>query len=400
MRVSENRLQDLALPGAILFAILGVVYLLSKSVFNGAPEIDLKYVWVAGQLWADGINPYSDQFGVLGDQNFSATNTLDHWLYPPNWWVLSRGLAAFEIERATWMWRTFNAMLLVGGVLLAVLAFRDRLHGSLVILGALLFGYVATMQPTAQSLTMGQTSILLYFGLCAVIFGLMRDRSVWVVLGLVLVALKPQAGLVVYAAIVALPQQRARVLSAVCVTGLLCVPAFVSAGFLPTVIGVVEAYLSYNGALEVTSAANTTGVRHLIYAGFGIDVPSLVLVLLASVLVFALTRALDGRETPVHFQVSVLILLAQISLVPLHSYDFMVAAPLGLLAFMPDIRWVFRGLVAVCLLLIYRADNLGKVTGITHPETLYSPGTLIYSAAAVLLAAGLLTTLGRLSRDA
>jgi len=124
------------------------------------------------------------------------------------------------------------------------------------------------------------------------------------------------------------------------------------------------------------------------------------LVLLAAALAFTLTIVLTRGETPAHFQVSILIFLVLISLIPLHNYDFMVAAPLVLLVFMPGVTGSVRLLVAVCLLLIYRADNLAEVTGITNSETLYSPGTLIYSAAAVLVTVGLLARLGRLGRDA
>lgn len=403
-------LMRIATPAALAYALAGLAYLLLKSVFGTNPEIDFKYIWVAGQLWAEGINPYSDDFARIGDTFFENTNTLDTWLYPPNWWLLSRALALFDVETAVVLWRSLNAALLLGGTVLSVKAMRSVLGRRWLVAGLFMVGYATTMQATAMTLSIGQTSILLFFGLCAVLYGLSGGRSVWVVIGLIVVALKPQTGIVVWAAIAALPTQRNAVFVAGLATLVLAAPGLLAGGFAPSLNGLIAAYLDYDGALAVNSPASTTGLRHLVDLTTGITLSALWLCLVAAVIAalgsFLLYRTplnspirtpgetktpfyaagdsamkSDGRSLAIGFW----ILLVLSSLVSLHSYDFVVVAPLCLICFSPAFPTRLRVAIGIGLLLIYRSSNMAALTGFYNRETLHALGPLIDSTAIMMM---------------
>lgn len=377
---------------ALAYAALGLVYLLSKSTFSADPEVDLKYIWTAGRLWAEGINPYTDAFARIGDTYFENTNTLDSWLYPPNWWVISRSLAVFEPEVALVIWRSFNAALVCGGVVLVVQAMRPYLSTRWMLAALVLFGFATTMQATPQVLSIGQTSITLYFGLCAILFGLVRGQTGWVVLGLVFVALKPQAGIVVLAGVAALPSQWRAIVLAALATALLCVPSFLAAGMGPTLSGVIDAYLNYDGALEVNSPANTTGLRHLADTVLGLQLSALHMALVAAVLaclggVVLSWRIGDTDGRHVRRDLVVWIILVMVTVVTFHSYDFIIAAPLLLILFATPYPTYLRVVIGLGLLVIYRSANLAEITGFYHPDTLVQPGSRLDSISAFVMIA-------------
>lgn len=380
----EDRLPRVILAMALAYALVGLAYLLSKSVLSADPEIDLKYIWVAGRLWAEGINPYSGDFARIGDTYFEDSNRLDTWLYPPNWWVISRSLALFEIDTAALLWRSFNAGLVCGGVLLAVQAWRPHLRRLWPVAGLVLFGYATTLQATATVLSIGQTSIILFFGICALFFGLMRGQTAWVVAGLALVALKPNVGIVIWAGVAALPTQWRAIGMASLVTLLLCLPSVLVGGIGPTFGGLISAYLHYDGALEVNSPANTTGLRHLAETMFGVELSAVYLSLAAALVAWFGGIAMRHRGTEsdagrLLHDLPCWVILVTVTFVALHSYDFIIAAPLLLVCFAGVYPSYLRVAIALGLVLIYRSTNLADATGFQHPDTLYHTGSRIDS---------------------
>ncbi len=378
---------------AAAYALAGLVYLLSKSVLSTEPEVDLKYIWVAGRLWAEGINPYSQEFSRIGDGLLADTNRLDTWLYPPNWWIISRTLAGFEIEFATFLWRSLNALLLGGGVILIVSACRPCLGSLWVPVGLALFGYASTMQATAITLSMGQTSIILYFGICALLFGLLRERMAWIVGGLVLVALKPNVGIVLWVGLAALPSQwRALGLASLVTLGL-CIPSFVTSGIGPTMGGLITAYLNYDGSLEVNASPNITGLRHLAGTLLGVEMSALQLSIIAALIAWLGGVAMRRRKkffigSHLNRELLFWILLVMMTCVALHSYDFIIFAPLWLLVFSAAYPAYLRLIAATGLLLIYRSANIAEITGFKHADTLYLAGSRIDSLASLVMLLG------------
>lgn len=371
-------------PIAFVYALIGLMYILSKSLFSADLEIDLKYIWIAGQLWAEGINPYSEDFSRIGDSFFENTNQLDTWLYPPNWWVISRGLALFEIETAAVLWRSVNALLVAVGTVLVLQAFRPYLGQLWPVAGLMMFGYAATMQATAIVLSMGQTSIILYLGICALFFGLMRGQACWVVAGLVIVTLKPNIGIVVWAGITALPAQWRAIWIASLLTLVLCVPSGLAAGFGPTIVGLIGAYMDYDGALEVNAPANVTGLRHLAETVFGVEISAISMALFAALVAWLGVRVMRRRSTVFgdeHLDCDSCfwILLVIVTCVALHSYDFIILTPLWLVCFVGIYPRYLGIAIALGLLLVYRSGNLAEATGFQHPDTLYMLGSRIDS---------------------
>lgn len=393
-----------ALVGAaLLCGLLGLAYLIYKSVLNTAPEIDLKYIWAAGRLWAEGINPYTEIFATIGDRYLEGrpTNRLDDWLYPPNWWVISRPLAGFDLDTATLIWRGLNAALVCGAVALVIGAFRDALGAWWPVAAGLALGFAATMQATAQSLTMGQTSIVLAFGLSATVFGLMRGRLWVMVLGLALVALKPQVGLVVLATILAVPATRGAGLWALVVTGLLCIPSFLAVGAGATISGVIDTYLSYDGGIEVTSPANTTGLRHLVYVLSGVELSSVILSVITALVLFVALSLYQRRAEVQHLPLiqASLVILVPIGFVGLHGYDFIIVLPLVMVPFLTALPLWLRAVFAFGLVLIWRSSNVAEAIGWTYPGSLFHAGSLIDSTVSLGLVALFSLYLAGLARN-
>ena len=163
-------------------------------------------------------------------------------------------------------------------------------------------------------------------------------------------------------------------------------------------MGVIHAYLSYDGALEVNSPVNTTGIRHLVYMVSGIELSALYLALFSAVLTFVSIFALSRRTKTTRLDLTLWIPLALLTFVSFHSYDFVVAAPLALLLFSDGYpRWL-RLIFALSLLLIYRSANLASATGLFSPEILYNKGSLIDSIAASLMFTAFLVYLANSNR--
>ncbi len=382
--------------GAYLYGALGVAYLLAKSALNATPEIDFKYLWFAGRMWLDGENPYSDRFVVDGAQWFVGTNVLQGWSYPPNWWAISCFHALFSVESATAIWRTLNAALVVGGCGLLFAAHRLRRPNAEWAVFAALLGLATTFQATAMTLALGQTSIVTFFGLCALSFGVSRSAApgasavgTWIqALGLTLLMLKPQVGVVAAAAMLAHPSCWRAVGVAALASLALAAPALVSIGVRETLLGMLH-NLSQHDQLTIFSPPETTGVRHVVHATSGVTLPGLV-AFAGAALAFGLVAATRARgrwngESAALLMAAILgpTLLAA----PLHSYDMVIAVPLALALLEPG-RNVSRIALGAGLLVLYRATNVAKLTGWAHPDSSVFQGSWLESVATLAIAGG------------
>jgi hypothetical protein len=372
-----------------------VAYLLAKSALDATPEIDFKYLWFAGRMWLDGENPYSDKFVVDGAQWFVGTNVLQGWSYPPNWWAISCFHALFSVESATAIWRTINAALVVAGCGLLFAAHRRSHPKATWAVFALLLGFATTFQATAMTLALGQTSIVTFFGLCALGLGVSRGAApgasaagTWIqALGLTLLMLKPQVGVVAAAAMLAHPNCWRAIGLAALASLALAAPALVSIGARETLLGMLH-NLSQHDQLTIFSPPETTGVRHLVHATSGVTLPGLVAFAGAALgfALVAITRARGRWNGESAALMMAAILGPTLLAAPLHSYDMVIAVPLALALLEPG-RNATRLALGLGLLVLYRATNVARVTGWVHPDSSVFPGSWLDSVAALAVAA-------------
>ena len=119
------------------------------------------------------------------------------------------------------------------------------------------------MYATAVTVWSGQTSILVYFGLSALLYGLLKLRWSMVIVGLVFLALKPQFGLLAFVAVAAIPYFRWAVLPA----GAICILASFAIAITADYRASIEGFIA-NLARHSEHAANTpphlTGAIHIL----------------------------------------------------------------------------------------------------------------------------------------
>ena len=266
--------------------------------------------------------------------------------------------------------------LLVAATHLAARAFSDKRSYWPVFLYGL--SYVCFMQSTLRSLGVGQTSILVYFGLAAMVFGLLKDRPAFLILGLIVLALKPNFGLVAFATTASLPCYRWTIIPAglVCVLG--AVPILISGHLFEQMAGFLS-NLSRYGEYKFNEPGNLTGIIHLLMLHNSI----------ALTIVCAGLMAALFYSKPLNAQTISVFVAAMFFILPLHSYDAVAVAIV--LMWLVAAPVTFGGwLVAAGLLICLRPMNLANVTGIISPSSLDLQDSLLLSLGLLVILAGTL----------
>lgn len=383
-RQSQNPVSFLIQLGFLFAALSGIAYILAKSVFASAAPIDFKYLWLAGELWLEGLTPYSDAFAEKGLQEFPDQNHAQSFSYPPNWFFISAALALFPHDAAAWLWRALSAGLAISAT---AMMWRAAQGGGTYfsIPFAASLAYVCLMSAAAITLALGQTSFLILFGAALIFFGASRENQAALIAGIVILMLKPQIGAPVSAFLLVQHGGWKTVGAAAAIKLVMTAPAFIVSGPAELITGFLQ-QLSIYGRVDVNFAASMTGLRHLVFLISGADLSSVMIdafeIILAALfgLAIRLKNHSPGAKTPALVALWAGILF----LTPLHTYDLVLAAPL--LVFSLTMNGWRQWVLWAGLALIFRANNFAGVTGMSHPDTVSFPGTTVASFG-VLLAA-------------
>ena len=244
--------------------------------------------------------------------------------------------------------------------------------------------FAGAMSATAIALSLGQTSCLLFFGVCLYVHAFVTRRRGLMVLALVIVWLKPNVGLA---------------FSLFLVPGLFWWPALIGgalavvAASLPALlphgpIEVIRGYLhvlSQWEALAPNQPWNITGLRHLAELVTGAVLPGTPLALTASALALGLGALLVRRDETARGRAAALIPLIALLLlcVPMHSYDMVLLIVLiALGAVLPG--WA-GAVLALALLAAFRANNLETLLGLSGTGGMGPPGTTVLSLAVLAI---------------
>ena len=404
------------LADCLLFGLflLGSAYLCAKAFqLAGDAGYDFKYIWLAGEAWQRGLNPYAEGYHALGKELVSSGHVPDLWLYPPNWYLPALLIGLPALDSAALLWNLANIVMLLASsaLLAAAMPAREPADGSP-------FGFLwdrlrspwnafflhffalAALQASALTLSVGQTSILIYFGVSLLLFGILKQRQVAAVLGLTILLLKPQLAIVFVAAMAVDRTQWALLAKAIGLSAVISLPAFVIA---PTAafdwLGNLPHYDTFTSADWPQSA---TGLRHLVWSLTGYDLGSIPSIVIAAILMVALyaflvmgNRSLEGGENA-GARSRLLVLLASavtIAVAPLHVYDLPLTGVLLFVLARARPLEIVVGLFGAALL--WRAGDLAKLTGFYGEGTEHFEGTRLATLGALLILAAVFETIRR-----
>lgn len=357
--------------------------------------LDFRFFWLAGEFWERNLSPYTDIFALEAAERFQIFQGAI-WYYTPNWHPIARLYAVADPLMASRFMSFFNgALLLMSCGLNAFTARRilDKTHSadslaailrslSTSTLFFLLAGAVGLSQAAGNTLHLGQSSMLIYFGASLLLFAIQSERFWLASLGLFILMLKPQIGLIVVCGLLWGSHGRRIVAIAAALSIAAATPAFFVFGPVETAQAILAGAAQYNvQAYNLPPAM--TGIRHLLWQLTAIDAGTFLLLAAAMVLTsaFAATRTGDAKEKLL--RTSSFAFASALLFTPLHVYDFVLA---GALVYPAILASGNRGLFALAsFALLWRAGNLPQLTFIEAPNMLYYPGSLYASLTALII---------------
>ena len=352
-----------------LFAGLSIIYLAPKLLppTNVVEYFDFQIWWIAAKIWASGQNPYD--VTSFQQQYYEAFNRPDSpgevwWLYPPFWYPLIVPFALLPFKIAFVIWKIINFSLLIGATHLIARALADVARQKYSLIFFLGVGFVCFMQSAAMTLWGGQTSILVYFGLSAMIFGLLKARPSLVIVGLVFLALKPQIGIMAFAAVFALHRYRWTIVPAAVICLLGSAPTLFAGGYRASIEGFLANLALQSKTVSMRADLTTGLIRIFDYQSYisntfilGLAIISLAMIFSFIVLYNSSFNKADEVKDVEHQVASLALFVAIIFFfVPLHSYDLVPLAAMSMMIL--AIPLAGRALIAIGLLICLRPLNL------------------------------------------
>ncbi|MEM6488246.1 MAG: glycosyltransferase 87 family protein [Pseudomonadota bacterium] len=380
---------------------LAAAYLVWKTINPASGTVDFKYLWFAGTLWAEGVNPYSPIYAARALEHFQGTNVPTWMVYPPSWYPLARGMAMMPHDIADQVWRLFNALFIVAAGVIVALTMRRVRRNDAVWPFVMLAVMLGMGVPTALSLSLGQTAPLLLLGVALYIRGLILGHRGCLAVALVILMLKPNLGLPFAMFAVAWRVFWPAVIGAGIVSVLAALPALLPLGLVTVVRSYVETLGDY-GSVAVNAPPNLTGVINLMFYGPGILGINVVAILVVTAMAWAMAMWLGRRDRDRNRarragghvgpgsdeRVAAVMFLVALSAfcVPLHTYDLIVVLPLVLIACAERRPFTVVSIATLAsLLVIFRVRNLANVSGFTMPSETVFAGSMLASLALLML---------------
>jgi hypothetical protein len=379
-------IHKLARYSVAFVCLVSLLYIGNKTFFDPSDTIDFKFLWLAGDLWQQGENPYSAVFHQKGQELFQGTNVPEWFFYPPFWYPISYSLAFFEYESLALAWRSITTAFVISGTYIAFSAARDEVKT--LNTNRLWFGviFVCVSTATAITLTLGQTSGIAYFAMCLFLRAWLKNERGLMIIALALLMLKPNLGVVFGFFLVTQKYWWPSIVAAALICLVAAAPAMLPYG----PIDVTREYLGslgHWGTQSVGQPAATTGLRNIIYMLSGFQISASIFTLCAGVLAIGLglisaSQNRDGQPVKRSAEMSVLIGIVGV-MVPLHTYDLIFPALL-IFVMVPRGR-VLAALTACSLVVLLRPNNIAQAIGVVHPQAGFSAGSFLASLALLLL---------------
>jgi hypothetical protein len=379
--------KKLLLGFSVSLIACALAYLIMKAVFDRSDTVDFKYIWLAGDFWRTGLNPYGPDYVAAGERIFVGSNRPPFWPYPPNWWPIATATAMWPYGISLKIWRVFSAFCLIGGSAILIRALRQAGHVLTPLRHAAYAVFVGASSATAITLSLGQTSALVFLGVCSYAAAWIIKSRGLMILALTLLFLKPPIGIVVAASLLAYPlwwTSLAVAAGLAIITSLPALVAYDTASVLKSYLEILGTYTTHAVNLPVS----TTGLRNLLASVVHIDASPALLTLAGACVVALVCASIRSRSGSVDPQRLVALTIAlTLFFVPLHPYDFIMVAPLVLLHARASLG--AQALLGVGFLICIRANNLHSALGLHDPAGGYfqESGLVSLAATALLCAA-------------
>ena len=377
------RNNSIAMTAQLALLIVALLYLATKALLDTSDTTDFKSIWLAGRFWLGGLNPYSLEYAQAGESLFVGLNRPNGWFYPPNWWPIAVAISFLDYDLAGRVWRILNGCLVILGCAVLISCFRDYQRNSLRWIAVVIVVYVSTMSATAISLSLGQTSILIFFGLCLFTRAWLFEDWRLMIVALALLALKPPIGLVLAGLLMPAKFWWRSLLGAGVVVCLFSTPPLLLHGW-DGVISLMLLRIEDYGSFDVNAPPSTTGLRSILFHIFGASVSPVHLTLLAlissSCLGILSLRFQLERDRLLSLSATI---AAGVAIVPMHTYDAVLLAPLVLAV--PVLSFGIGFFVFLSLLVVWRNNNLSELFDLVAQGETYFSGTLVLSVVALIL---------------
>lgn len=370
--LQDSRFKQVISAAALIVGILGIIYLFNKSIVADWTDVDFLYIWLSGHLWSLGISPYSAEFIEQVNILFEIFNG-QAFFYPPGFWFISRFFASFEYQTAVETWRWTSVCLLLFSSLLLKAGMGNA--GIKISWPTIIFytGMVSLMQGTVLTFVLGQTSIVIYFAVCLVIYSALSRNNALLAVGLCLVLLKPNVVVGLFIAFLPFAIYRKSIVLTVFGSVLMALPALLPFGIIKTSISYLRGISGHTDYIA-NQPELTTGIRNIFYHLTDIEMSSTfavlitVLGILMTMFVIARTGVFTKDE---HDSEKILFVLAlSLSMIgflaPLHVYDFMFVAPVILLT--QKLGKYTQAAIFVSFLVIARSQNITFEGGLFYPH--------------------------------
>ena len=338
---------------AALACLIAGAYLIFILVPFPATPPDFRYVWTAGRLWLEGLNPYSDDF----------PKELSVWLYPPHWFPIAVPFARFPYLSSFAVWKALMAALVIGTTITAwwAVSRRTPYWSRTAILWWL--AYFMTFTAVGGALRSGQPTIPSYIGLCLIVAGLSADRRILIVAGVFLSLLKPTIGLPFTVLLMLSPRTFAPTMVGIALIGAASLPSLLTdglrSGFLRTLFDSPTIYqtIDYNTPDVMTGVFHLTS--RLVGWASGVPTSGIVAGLAAGLgaLCVQRMRVWSGISNPSTMIIIGILTTSFIAL--LHSYDMMLVALL--LPCLPSLSLPWRGVALAGYALLWRPENVARL---------------------------------------
>lgn len=245
------------------------------------PE-DFRYIWRAGYLWSQGIDPYGPAYAAMNSA-YPDAQRMSGWVYPPHWFGLAAPFGMMAYPAAFALWKTASSLLFIVGSALAWrrLALPARLTPTHL---AWMLAFALTMTGVGGMLRTGQPAIVAYLGLCVVIVAIQQERRALLALGLIIAMSKPQIGLPFACLLLFHRDSRPSVVAAAILTAIASLPGLYFAEPGGGFFGMLRSGGSEYHAISVNSANSMSGLFHVVARATSWEVSVLPTTIIAAVM--------------------------------------------------------------------------------------------------------------------
>lgn len=355
----------------VLLSFFSTLYILEK-LFNLEEGLDFRLIWLSGQVWLNGGNPYESEFITMYHAVFGDGPVSHFWVYPPNWSIITVPLSLLSFKSALFVWHTINYLMLPASSYLIVSAVYNDKNRVRILLMLLTYSFIATLQSTAVTVSLGQTSIISCFAISLVIWALRFSSNMALTIGLFLSFLKPNIGMMVLVYVIFMNRMLWRqILWSVCLSIAAALPAFIINDTKSVIVGFINNLSIYSSSdFLANTPQNLTGISQLANYFLNSSIPTLFLVFFGMLATALISKYIKSNT-------QILFILSIVVFIPLHTYDFVLLAILIPL-FLSEIK-MSSVISIVLLILCWRVSNLANLLEVTNINGSMFPGSLLIS---------------------